>query len=52
MKPLLLDTNIIVDVLRKRNDRHLLIEQFLNHGQPLASCTNHDDGNLRRHAAA
>jgi hypothetical protein len=38
MKPLLLDINIIVDVLRKRDDRYLLIEQLLNQGQPLASC--------------
>ena len=38
MKPFLLDTNIIVDALRKRNDRHLLVEQFLDQGQPLASC--------------
>ena len=38
MTPLVLDTNIIVDALRRRNDRHLLIEQFLDHGQPLASC--------------
>jgi len=38
MKPLLLDTNIIVDALRKRNQRHLLVEALLNEGQPLASC--------------
>jgi predicted nucleic acid-binding protein len=38
MKPLLLDTNIIVDVLRKRNERHLLVENLLDQGQPLASC--------------
>ena len=38
MKPFLLDTNIIVDALRKRNDRHLLVGQFLDQGQPLASC--------------
>jgi len=38
MKPFLLDTNIIVDALRKRNDRHLLVDQFLDQGQPLASC--------------
>ncbi len=38
MNPFLLDTNIIVDVLRKRNGRHLLVEQFLNQGQPIASC--------------
>jgi len=38
MKPFLLDTNIIVDALRKRHDRHLLVEQFLDQGQPLASC--------------
>jgi predicted nucleic acid-binding protein len=39
MTPFLLDTNVIVDVLRKRSDRHILIEQFLNQGQPLASCS-------------
>ena len=38
MKLFLLDTNIIVDVLRKRNDRRLLIEHLLEQGQPLASC--------------
>jgi predicted nucleic acid-binding protein len=38
MKPFLLDTNIIVDALRKRNDRHPLVDQFLDQGQPLASC--------------
>jgi predicted nucleic acid-binding protein len=38
MKPFLLDTSIIVDALRKRNDRHLLVDQFLDQGQPLASC--------------
>ena len=38
MKPFLLDTNVIIDALRKRNNRHLLVEQFLNQGQPLASC--------------
>jgi predicted nucleic acid-binding protein len=27
-----------VDVLRKRNERHLLVEQPLDQGQPLASC--------------
>ena len=30
MKPFLLDTNIIVDALRKRHDRHLLVDQFLD----------------------
>ena len=38
MTPFLLDTNIIVDVLRKRNGRLLLIDHLLEHGQPLASC--------------
>ena len=38
MKPFLLDTNVIIDALRKRNNRHLLVEQFLDEGQPLASC--------------
>ena len=38
MKSLLLDTNIIVDVLRKRNERHLLVDHLLDQGQPLASC--------------
>jgi predicted nucleic acid-binding protein len=39
MTPLLLDTNIIVDAFRRRNDRHLLIHHFLDQGQPLASCS-------------
>lgn len=39
MKPLLLDTNIIVDALRMRNERHLLVEHLLDQGQPLASCS-------------
>jgi predicted nucleic acid-binding protein len=38
MTPLVLDTNIIVDILRRRNNRQLLVEQFLDQGQPLASC--------------
>ena len=38
MKPLLLDTNIIVDALRKRNERHILVDRLLDQGQPLASC--------------
>jgi predicted nucleic acid-binding protein len=38
MKSLLLDTNVIVDALRKRNDRHLLVDHFLDEGLPLASC--------------
>jgi len=38
MTPFLLDTNIIVDVLRRRDDAHLLIENLLSQGQPLASC--------------
>jgi predicted nucleic acid-binding protein len=38
MTPFLLDTNVIVDVLRRRNDAHLLIEGLLNQGKPLASC--------------
>ena len=38
MTLLLLDTNIIVDVLRRRNERHLLVENLLEQGQPLASC--------------
>ena len=38
MKPFLLDSNVIVDVLRKRKERHLLVEQLLDQGQPLASC--------------
>ena len=38
MTPFLLDTNIIVDVLRRRPDALLLIENLLNQGQPLASC--------------
>ena len=39
MTPFLLDTNIIIDALRRRNDRHLLIEHLLAQGQPLASCS-------------
>ena len=38
MKPLLLDTNVIVDALRKRNERHLVVDHLLDQGQPLASC--------------
>ncbi len=38
MKPLFLDTNIIVDALRKRNERHLMVEHLLDQGQPFASC--------------
>jgi hypothetical protein len=34
MKPFLLDTHIIVDALRKRNQRDLLVEQLLDQGQP------------------
>jgi predicted nucleic acid-binding protein len=34
MKPLLLDTNIIDNVLRKRNERHLLVDDLLDQGQP------------------
>ena len=30
MKPLLLDTNVIVDVLRRRNERHLLVDHLLD----------------------
>ena len=38
MKPFLLDTNVIVDALRKRNERHLVVDHLLDQGQPLASC--------------
>ena len=38
MKSFLLDTNIIVDALRGRKGRHLLIDRLLGQGQPLASC--------------
>src|SRR5437868_2549875 len=38
MKSFLLDTNIIVDALRGRKERHLLIDRLLGQGQPLASC--------------
>jgi predicted nucleic acid-binding protein len=34
----MLDTNIIVDALRKRNERHVLLEKLLDDGRPLASC--------------
>jgi|ERR1035438_4351572 predicted nucleic acid-binding protein len=38
MPPFLLDTNIIVDLLRRRADVLLLIESLLSQGQPLGSC--------------
>src|ERR1700674_4646911 len=38
MTPFLLDTNIIVDVLRRRKDVRLELENLLSHGRPLASC--------------
>src|SRR6266496_2992669 len=38
MKSLLLDTNIIVDALRGRNERHVLVDRLLAEDQPLASC--------------
>jgi predicted nucleic acid-binding protein len=38
MMPFVLDTNIIVDALRRRNDRHLFIDHLLDQGHPLASC--------------
>jgi predicted nucleic acid-binding protein len=38
MNLFLLDTNIIVDVLRRREDARLLIENILSQGKPLASC--------------
>ena len=38
MTPFVLDTNIIVDALRRRNDRHLFIDHLLDQGHPLASC--------------
>ena len=38
MVSFLLDTNVIIDVLRQRRDRHLLIGELLNQGHPLASC--------------
>jgi predicted nucleic acid-binding protein len=38
MSSFLLDTNVIVDALRRRKDRHLLVESLLLQGQPLASC--------------
>ena len=39
MAPFLLDTNIIVDVLRRRNKRDVLVADLLEQGQPLASCS-------------
>ncbi len=39
MTHFLLDTNIIVDVLRRRDDKHLLVEHLLAQGRPLASCS-------------
>src|ERR1039457_1628926 len=38
MSSYLLDTNVIIDALRRRNDRHLLIERLLEQGRPLSSC--------------
>jgi predicted nucleic acid-binding protein len=38
MNPFLLDSNIIVNVLRSREDAYPLIEALLSQGQPLASC--------------
>lgn len=38
MTPFLLDTNIIVDVLRRRKEARLELENLLSHGRPLASC--------------
>ncbi len=38
MTPILLDTNIIVDALRRRNGAHILVEDLLKQGHPLASC--------------
>jgi hypothetical protein len=38
MPPFLLDTNIIVDLLRRKPDTRLLIERLLDQGQPLAAC--------------
>jgi predicted nucleic acid-binding protein len=38
MNPFLLDTNIIVNVFRRRGDALLLVENLLSQGQPLASC--------------
>jgi len=38
MTPFLLDTNIIVDVLRRRKDARQELENLLSHGRPLASC--------------
>ena len=38
MPPFLLDTNIIVDLLRRRPETRLLVENLLDQGQPLASC--------------
>ena len=39
MPPFLLDTNIIVDLLRRRPDTGLLVENLLDQGQPLAACS-------------
>jgi|SRR5580658_6052279 predicted nucleic acid-binding protein len=38
MTPFLLDTNIIVDVLRRRKNARLELEKLLSHDSPLASC--------------
>jgi len=39
MTPFLLDTNIIVNVLRQRSDADLLVGKLLDQGHPLASCS-------------
>src|ERR1017187_570103 len=39
MSSFLLDTNVIVDALRGRKERHLTIKGLLLQGQPLASCS-------------
>jgi predicted nucleic acid-binding protein len=38
MTPFLLDTNIIVDVLRRRQNARRELENLLSQGSPLASC--------------
>jgi predicted nucleic acid-binding protein len=39
MNPFLLDTNIIVNVLRRHSDAELLVSKLLDEGHPLAACS-------------
>ena len=39
MTPFLLDTNVIVNVLRQSSDARLVVSKLLDQGHPLAACT-------------